>query len=183
VLKQYDFGHVSPRPRHPKQTPQAVEAFKEDFCAHMAHALKAKTLAAEIPIEIWFGSDAGRPEEQPGLSVGREGDAAASAEGSTLRQRLCAWRNLSGARHRCGDRSFADTWAMQQHLSEISRRVISGAHAVLALDKAGSHTSRKLQVPGNITLLQLLPASPELKATENIWQYLGDIRPLLNPAA
>ena len=61
---------------------------------------------------------------------------------------------------------------MQHHLDEISRRVAAGAHAVLALDKAGWHTTRKLQVPANISLLHLPPASPELNPTENVWQYL-----------
>ena len=62
--------------------------------------------------------------------------------------------------------------AMQLHLEEISRRVAPGAHAVLTLDQAGWHTTRKLQVPSNISLLHLPPASPELNPTENIWQYL-----------
>src|SRR6516225_10495936 len=66
----------------------------------------------------------------------------------------------------------ADAIAMQHHLYEISRRVAAGAHAVLALDKAGWHTTRKLQVPANISLLHLPPASPELNPTENVWQYL-----------
>jgi hypothetical protein len=48
----------------------------------------------------------------------------------------------------------------------------AGAHAVLTLDRAGRHTTRKLQVPSNISLLHLPPASPELNPTENIWQYL-----------
>src|SRR6202007_355379 len=43
----------------------------------------------------------------------------------------------------------ADAIAMQHHLDEISRRVAAGAHAVLALDKAGWHITRKLQVPAN----------------------------------
>jgi hypothetical protein len=38
-------------------------------------------------------------------------------------------------------------------LDEISRCVAAGAHAVLALDKAGWHTTRKLQVPSQIPLL------------------------------
>jgi hypothetical protein len=65
-----------------------------------------------------------------------------------------------------------DAGAMQHHLDEISQRVAAGAHAVLTLDKAGWHTTRKLQVPSNISLLHLPPASPELNPTENIWQYL-----------
>jgi len=55
---------------------------------------------------------------------------------------------------------------------EISRCVGAGARAVLTLDKAGWHTTRKLQVASNISLLHLPPASPELNPTENIWQYM-----------
>ncbi len=67
---------------------------------------------------------------------------------------------------------FANTEAMQHHLNQISRCVPPDAHAVLALDKAGWHTTRKLDVPSNISLLHLPPTSPELNPTENIWQYL-----------
>jgi len=31
VLKELGFAHVSPRPQHPKQNPQAIEAFKKTF--------------------------------------------------------------------------------------------------------------------------------------------------------
>jgi transposase len=66
----------------------------------------------------------------------------------------------------------ADTEAMQKHLDEISRTVAPDAHAVVVLDKAGWHTTGKLEVPANITLIPLPPACPELNAAENIWQYL-----------
>jgi len=29
ALKELGFAHISPRPRHPKQDPQAIEAFKK----------------------------------------------------------------------------------------------------------------------------------------------------------
>jgi transposase len=60
---------------------------------------------------------------------------------------------------------------MQHHLDEISRCVAAGAHAVLTLDIAGWHTTRKLQVPSDISLLHLPPASPELNPTEDVWQH------------
>ena len=66
----------------------------------------------------------------------------------------------------------ADSGAMQLHLDHISRCVAGGAHAVITLDKAGWHTTRKLHVPSNISLVHLPPASPELNPTENIWQYM-----------
>lgn len=66
----------------------------------------------------------------------------------------------------------ADSQAMQKHLDEIAREVADGAHALVILDQAGWHTTGKLKVPANITMVPLPPASPELNAQENIWQYL-----------
>jgi hypothetical protein len=58
---------------------------------------------------------------------------------------------------------------MQLHVDEISR---NGARAVPLLDRAGWHTTTKLEVPDNI--MPILPAfrAPELKPVENVWQYL-----------
>ena len=47
-----------------------------------------------------------------------------------------------------------------------------GAHAILVLDQAGWHTSPKLRVPENISLLPLLPYAPELNPVEQVWAYL-----------
>jgi transposase len=65
-----------------------------------------------------------------------------------------------------------DTEAMQLHLDEISRNVAKGAHAVLLLDRAGWHTTGKLDVPTNITPIFLPSRAPELNPVENLWQYL-----------
>ena len=67
---------------------------------------------------------------------------------------------------------YADTDMMQLHLDEISRNVAEGAHAVLVLDRAGWHTTGKLDVPGNITPIFLPSRAPELNPVENVWQYL-----------
>lgn len=67
---------------------------------------------------------------------------------------------------------FANTVAMERHLKEISLHVAPDAHAVILMDQAGWHTTDKLNIPDNITLLELPAASPELNPQENIWQYL-----------
>lgn len=67
-----------------------------------------------------------------------------------------------------------DTDAMNLHLIEISKAVAPGAHAVLLLDQAGWHTTAKLAVPANITLLPLPPRCPELNPQENVWQFIRD---------
>jgi hypothetical protein len=67
---------------------------------------------------------------------------------------------------------ICNTLAMNHHLSEISSQVSANAHAVVILDGAGWHRSRGLVVPGNITLLELPPYSPELNPVERVWHYL-----------
>ncbi|HIG41921.1 MAG TPA: IS630 family transposase [Gammaproteobacteria bacterium] len=67
-----------------------------------------------------------------------------------------------------------NTQAMQWHLDEISSQVSEGAHAILILDQAGWHTTDKLLIPSNITLLPLPPRAPELNPVENIWQFMRD---------
>ncbi len=67
-----------------------------------------------------------------------------------------------------------NTQAMQWHLDEISSQVTPGAHAVLLLDQAGWHTTDKLAIPSNITLMPLPPRAPELNPVENIWQFMRD---------
>ena len=67
---------------------------------------------------------------------------------------------------------YADSEAMQLHLVEVSSRVRRGAHAVLLLDRAGWHTTRRLVVPKNITLVFLPSRAPELNPVENIWEFM-----------
>jgi len=66
----------------------------------------------------------------------------------------------------------ANTEAMVLHLKEIGHAVAPGAHAVVLLDQAGWHTTAKLDIPENISLMPLPARSPELNPAENVWQYL-----------
>ena len=66
----------------------------------------------------------------------------------------------------------ANSEAMQHHLDEIGRLVAPGAHALIMLDQAAWHTTDKLRIPRNISLLPLPPKAPELNPQENVWQFL-----------
>jgi transposase len=61
---------------------------------------------------------------------------------------------------------------MQRHLDEASKHVRPGGHAVVLLDNAGWHRTKKLKWPTNISPLFIPACSPELNAAENIRQYL-----------
>ena len=66
----------------------------------------------------------------------------------------------------------ADTEAMQLHLNEIWGHVAKGAVDMLLIDRAGWHTTSKLELPGNIKPIFLPSRSSELNPVKNIWQYM-----------
>lgn len=66
----------------------------------------------------------------------------------------------------------ANTDAMNQHLSEVSKQVSPRAHAIVLMDRAGWHISKALRVPQNLTIMLLPPRSPELNQVEIIWHWL-----------
>lgn len=140
----------------------------------MAEAIAGKGITPGLPVEIWF-QDEMRVGQKNGLVYqwAKKGTRPRQPKDQRYANAyvfgaICPARDLGTALVL----PRADAGAMQHHLDEISRCVATGAHAVLTLDKAGWHTTRKLQVPSNISLVHLPPASPELNPTENIWQYL-----------
>lgn len=58
------------------------------------------------------------------------------------------------------------------HLEHISLKIPEGRHAVIVLDRATWHTTKRIKCFPNITLFPLPPASPELNPTEQVWQLL-----------
>ena len=137
-------------------------------------------------MEIWFqdvprqARDEGQDwtEERSCPPMGQARNAAKAARRSTLQQRLSVRSNLSST-GRVGAAlalPYADTDMMQLHLDEISRNVAAGAHAVLLLDRAGWHTTCKLDMPANITPIFLPSRAPELNPVDNVWQSLRQNR-------
>lgn len=131
-------------------------------------------LAPATPIEVWF-QDEMRVGQKNGLVYqwAKKGTRPRQPkdqryENAYLFGAVCPSRDTGVALIMPN----ADTEAMQKHIDEIGRAVAPGAHALIILDKAGWHTTRKLKLPKNLTLIPLPPACPELNAAENIWQYL-----------
>ena len=65
-----------------------------------------------------------------------------------------------------------DTEIMNVLLSELSKIVSPGKHAVIVLDNAAWHKSKGIKLPPNISILPLPPYSPELNPVEQIWEQL-----------
>jgi transposase len=65
-----------------------------------------------------------------------------------------------------------NTAVINLFLEQFARQLAPGVHAVLLWDNAGYHVSDALVVPANVSLIGLLPYSPELNPVENLWHYL-----------
>jgi len=120
------------------------------------------------PVEIWFQDEA-RIGQKNGLvrQWARKGTrprqpADQRYDNAYLFGAICPARGTGAALAL----PKADTEAMQLHIEEISRRVASGAQAVLLMDRAGWHTTSQLDMPDNITPIFLPSRSPELNPQE-----------------
>ena len=69
---------------------------------------------------------------------------------------------------------FATAAVMSVLLQDFSKSLAPNAHAVLVLDKAGWHTTRRRRVPETISLVLLPAYSPELNPMERVWLYLRE---------
>jgi len=171
LLKSLGFSHISACPRHPAQDVEIVEAYKKLPARLNVHLADPPGDAA---IEIWFQDEA-RIGQKNGLvrQWARRGSrprqpADRRYENAYLFGAICPARGVGAALAL----PFAGAEAMQLHLDEISRHVAEGAHAVLVLDRAGWHTTAKLDMPANVTPILPPSRAPELNPVENVWRYL-----------
>lgn len=65
----------------------------------------------------------------------------------------------------------SNTEAMNDFLKKFSAQK-AGRHVVMLLDRAGWHTTSKLEIPGNISLVFLPPVSPQLNPIERLWKKI-----------
>ena len=127
-------------------------------------------------VEIWFQDEA---------RIGQRGTvtriwARKGSRPRVIRQQQFEYAYIFGAVCPSRDQAVGlvlpkiGTLCMQRHLDEIAKFVEPGNHAVVIFDQAAWHTTKKLLVPSNLSLLALPAASPELNPTEQVWQVLRD---------
>ena len=132
------------------------------------------TLPPATPIEIWFQDEMRLGQKNPHTRRwARRGSRPVAIQdlrtaSAYLFGAICPQRGTGAA----VVMPHANTEAMQVHLDEIAAAVSPGAQGVVLLDQAGWHTTPKLRIPANGSLLPLPPRSPELNPVENLWQFL-----------
>jgi transposase len=171
LLDRLEYSSLMPRPQHPDANLEAQEFFKEIVVEQIA------AIAGQHPdkeVQVWSQDEA---------RFGQQGTITRvwARRGSRPRRKrqngraslyvLTAVCAASGA-------AFGlimpelNTAVVNLFLEQFSRQLASGVHAVLLWDNAGYHVAKGLVVPPNVSLIGLLPYSPELNPVENLWHYL-----------
>ncbi len=136
----------------------------------------ATRLADDVEIELWWQDEARIGQKN---KITRRWARRGSRPRAAQDQRT-TWAYIFGAICPAKGKAaglimpYCNTQAMDEHLAEISKVVDANAHAVVLMDQAGWHTTKKLNIPDNITLMPLPPRAPELNPVENIWQFMRD---------
>jgi transposase len=171
LLHRLDDNDLMPRPQHPDSSPEAQEFFKEIVGEQIA------AIAEQHPedvIQVWHQDEA---------RFGQQGTLTRvwARRGSRPRRRRQNGReSLYVLTATCASSGAAfglvmpelNTAVVNRFLQEFSRQLAPGVHAVLLWDNAPYHVSGDLVVPANVSLIGLLPYSPELNPVENLWHYL-----------
>jgi transposase len=171
LLHRLGYSYLQPRPRHRKADPQAQAAFKEQLPQRLEEIAQSHP---NCRLRVFFQDEARFGQQGTTTNLW----APKGSRPTALRQTEYEYLWVLGAVCPETGRSEGllsprlNTDVVQVFLDEFSTTIAADEHAVMIWDGAGFHTSRKLRVPDNITLLQLPPYSPELNPMENLWHYL-----------
>ena len=157
LLGELGFAHISARPQHPRQDKRIIEAFKKTSPTRF----RCADLPAGTPVEIWFQTKHALAKELTRLWA-RKGTRPRQPADQRYHNASSVRLTARGRRSCCLGRTRKPC-----RCDEISRHVARKAHAVVLMDRAGWHTTGKLKVPKNLTIILLPSRAPEL-----LWQYL-----------
>jgi len=171
LLHRLDYSSLMPRPRHEEADPELQAIFKEVVLDQIQAIEEAHP---DEEVQIWNQDEA---------RFGQQGTLTRvwARRGSRPRRvRQNGRASLYVMTAVCAASGAAMGLIMPElnaavvnlFLEQFSRQLAPGMHAVLLWDNAGYHVSKDLVVPSNVSLIGLLPYSPELNPVENLWHYL-----------
>ena len=162
LLHRHGFSSLMPRPQH-KDADEELQAIFKEVIADQIQAIREAHPDQEV--RVWFEDEA---------RFGQQGTLARvwARTGSRPRGvRQNQYTYLYVLTAVCVGTGAAsgliaptlDVGVVNLFLEQFSRELPAGAHAVMVWDGAGPHTGGALVVPADVSLIQLVPYSPELK--------------------
>src|SRR5512144_1782028 len=171
LLHRLEYSSLMPRPQHEEADAELQAIFKEVVLDQIQAIEEAH---ADEEVQVW-NQDEARFGQKGSLTRvwARRGSRPRRVrqEGRESLYVLTAVCAASGAAVGLVMPEL-NTAVVNLFLEEFSRRLAPGVHGVLLWDNAGYHTSGGLVVPPNVSLIGLLPYSPELNPVENLRHYL-----------
>lgn len=171
LLHRHGFSSLMPRPQH-KDADEELQAIFREVVVDQIQAIQEAH--PDETVQVWF-----------------EDEARFGQQGTLTRVWACRGSRPRGVRQTqytflyvltavCASTGAAsglisptlNAAVVNLFLEQFSRELPAGVHAVLLWDGAGYHASDDLKIPRNVSLIQLLPYSPELNPVENLWHYL-----------
>ena len=171
LLHRLGLSDLMPRPQHEDSDPEVQEFFKEIVAEQIEAIAEAHP---EEQVRVYFQDEARFGTQGTITRVWARKGSRPRAVRQDGRQWLyvvmavCAATGSASALIMPG----LDMAVVNLFLEQFSRELPAGVHAVLIWDGAGFHTGGDVVVPGNVSLIQLPPYSPELNPMENLWHYL-----------
>jgi len=171
LLHRLGFSSLMPRPQHKDADEELQAIFKEVILDQIQAIEEAHP---DSHVQVWFEDEA---------RFGQQGTLARvwARTGSRPRGvRQTQYRYLYVLTAVCAATGAAsgllsptlNVGVVNLFLEQLSGELPAGVHAILVWDGAGYHTGDELVVPANLSLIQLVPYSPELNPVENLWHYL-----------
>jgi transposase len=171
LLHRHGFSSLMPRPQHKDADEELQAIFKEVIIDQIQAITEAHP---DEEVQVWFEDEA---------RFGQQGTLARvwARTGSRPRGvRQTQYDYLYVLTAICVGTGAAsglisptlNIVVVNLFLEQLGRELAAGVHAILVWDGAGYHTGDGLVVPPNVSLIQLVPYSPELNPVENLWHYL-----------
>lgn len=171
LLHRLGFSSLMPRPQH-KDADEELQALYKEVIPDQIQAIREAH--PEDEVQVWFEDEA---------RIGQQGTlcrvwARTGSRPRGVRQTqygylyvLTAVCVTTGAASGLISPTL-NVGVINVFLQQFSRELPTGVHAILIWDGAGYHTSPEVVIPSNISVIELVPYSPELNPVENLWHYL-----------
>lgn len=170
-LHLWGLSSLLPRPYHEKNDPEVMAAWLRE-APRIVRRIKKKH--PDKMLQIWFLDE---------MRFGMKGFlrrvwARTNSRPNAVKQMgFTSAYIFGGANPITGDRlglviDGANTEIMNIYLDMLKSHLGDSVHAVIILDGAGYHRSNDLEIPENMTVLELPPYSPQLNPIERLWNWV-----------
>ena len=172
LLHKVGLSWITGRDIHPKHNAEAQADFKKNFIDTVVQSIPKNIELKQV--DVWFQDEA---------RVGQRGTtsrvwAAKGTRPRLIRQQQFNYAHVFGAICPATGEAVGlvmpkmNTEAMQHHLTEIAKHIAEGRHAVVVMDRAPWHMTKKISLPDNLSIIPLPSTSPELNPVEQVWAWL-----------